>query len=211
MMQAVRIHSAEDPRFGELVRIYTEALPASERKSVDALRQMIARPEYFFLAAVDADALVGFAITIAFVESDAALLEYMAVDAARRSEGLGEALFRATAAWPELSSRFLLSEVESETADGAGPDAELRARRKGFYRRLGAKEIEGLTYIMPPVSSAQPPAMHMLVLRGGFPTIAKARVRAWLEACYGQVYGVPQSDPRIEEMLSGLPETIRLV
>jgi GNAT superfamily N-acetyltransferase len=210
MMQAVRIQSAEDPRFGELVRIYTDALPTSERKSTHALRQMIAEPEYFFLAAVDVDAVVGFAIAIALVDSDAVLLEYMAVDRARRGIGIGESLFRATAAWPELSSRFLLIEVESESADDA--DAEIRARRKRFYRRLGARQVEGLMYIMPPVSSAQPPAMHMLVYRDRLPDVMeKTQLRAWLEACYGRVYGVAASDPRIEAMLSGPHETIRLV
>jgi ribosomal protein S18 acetylase RimI-like enzyme len=201
MMQAVRIQSAENPRFGALVRIYTEALPASERKSVDVLARMIERPEYLFLAAVDSDAVVGFAIAIAFLDSDAALLEYLAVDAERRGMGIGQSLFRAITAWPGLCSRSLLIEVESEAA-----------RTKKFYRHLGAKQIEGLAYQMPPVSSAEPPAMDMLVFRETLPdALEKHRVRAWLAQCYGQVYGISEDDPRIGAMLNGLPDTIRLI
>jgi ribosomal protein S18 acetylase RimI-like enzyme len=200
MIQAVRIQSAEDPRFGALVRIYTESLPASDRKSMDALRQMIARPEYFFLAAVDADAVVGFAIAIAFLDSDAALLEYMAVDRARRGIGIGASLFRATAARPELCGRYLLVEVESAAA-----------RTKKFYRQLGARQIEGLAYRMPPVSSTQPPAMDVLVFGEKLPdALERHLVRAWLAQCYGQVYGIGEDDPRIDAMLNGLPDTIRL-
>jgi GNAT superfamily N-acetyltransferase len=200
-MRIERVISAEGAEFDPLVRIYTEALPASERKSIDALRKMIARPEYFFLAAVDVDAVVGFAIAIALVDSDAALLEYLAVDRARRGAGIGASLFRAAAAWPGLCSRYLLVEVESAAA-----------RTKKFYRQLEARQIEGLAYIMPPVSSAQPPAMDMLVFRENLPdALAKHRVRAWLAQCYGQVYGIGEDDPRIGAMLNGLPETIRLV
>jgi ribosomal protein S18 acetylase RimI-like enzyme len=209
-MEIARIQSADDPRFDMLLRIYAEALPASERKSADALRRMIARPEYFFLAAIEEAALVGFSIAIAFVDSDAALLEYLAVDAKRRGKGLGEMLFRATAGRSELRGRFLLCEVESEAANET--DAAIRARRKNFYRRLGAKQIEGLSYIMPPVSSALPPAMDMLAIRNEMPgSIEKSHVRAWLNACYRQVYDVSEDDVRIDAMLGGLQEIIRLI
>jgi ribosomal protein S18 acetylase RimI-like enzyme len=202
--------AADQAEFGGLVRIYTEALPASERKSVDALRQMIERPEYLFLAAVDEDAVVGFLIAIALVDCDAALLEYMAVDRERRGMRIGSQLFRAAVARTELRNRYLLGEVERESADGA--DARNRARRKRFYRQFGTRQIEGLTYLMPKVSSAEPPLMDMLVYRNEFPgAIDKARLRGWLGACYSQVYGVPEEDARIGAMLSGLPQTIRLI
>jgi GNAT superfamily N-acetyltransferase len=202
--------TANQPEFDGLVRVYAEALPASERKSVDELRRMMERPEYVFLAAEDAGAVVGFAIAIALLDSDAALLEYMAVDVERRGEGLGESLFRATAAWPELRGRCLLTEVESEAAGCAG-DVD-RARRKGFYRRLGARQIEGLAYRMPKVSSAEPPLMDMLVYGHELPdAIEKGRVRSWIAACYRQVYGAAESDPRIDAMLRSLPETVRLI
>ncbi len=200
-MNVFRILSTAEPEFDALLRIYTEALPASERKSAEALARMIERPEYFFLVAIEDGAVVGFAIAIAFVDSDAALLEYLAVDRERRGTGIGQSLFRATTAWPELCRRSLLVEVESEAA-----------RAKKFYRQLEARQIEGLAYRMPPVSSAEPPAMDMLVCREGLPdALEKDRVRAWLAQCYGQVYGVREDDPRIGAMLNGLPGTIRLI
>jgi ribosomal protein S18 acetylase RimI-like enzyme len=200
-MEIHRALSAREPEFDELVRIYTEALPASERKSEEALRRMIERPEYVFLAALDAGAVVGFALAIAFIDSDAALLEYLAVDRERRGMGIGGSLFRAAVAWNGLCSRYLLVEVESEAA-----------RAKRFYRQLGARQIEGLAHQMPQVSNAEPPLMDMLVYRDELPdSIDKARLRGWIAACYGQVYGVAESDPRIGAMLNGLPNTLRLI
>ena len=65
-MRIERVASAVEPEFDALVRIYAEALPPSECKSVDALREMIARPEYSFLAAKEEDAVVGFSIAVSF-------------------------------------------------------------------------------------------------------------------------------------------------
>jgi GNAT superfamily N-acetyltransferase len=209
-MNIERVLSASDPGFEGLLRIYAEALPPSECKSPDALRSMIARPEYFFLAAIDESGVIGFSIAIALADSDAALLEYIAVDAAHRGSGIGSALFRATVEHPAFCTRLVLGEVESDTA-GHG-DAEIRARRKHFYRQLGARQIEGLVYIMPPVNTSLPPPMDLFLCGSRQPpTVAKSRVRAWLAACYAQVYGLPPGDSRIDMMLDGLPQTIHLI
>lgn len=206
-MNLCRVTSAEEPAFADLVCIYCEAHPASEIKSVDALAAMIERPEYLFLAAVEADAVIGFAIAVALAGTDATLLEYMAVDTAHRGRGVGQQLFRAVA---QMSGRFLLVEVDSDRFPSQ--DAQDRARRKQFYRRLGCRQIEGLTYRMPRVSTAEPPLMDMLVQRGELPEVLeKTHLRTWLEACYAQVYQQVLPDERIEAMLADLPDDIRLV
>jgi GNAT superfamily N-acetyltransferase len=190
-----------------LVRIYCEAHPAGEIKSVEALAAMIARPEYLFLTGVEADAVIGFAIAIALAGTDATLLEYMAVNVAHRGRGVGQKIFRAVAQMP---GRFLVVEVDSDRFPS--PDAQDRVRRKQFYRRLGCKEIEGLIWRMPRVSTAEPPLMDMLVQRGELPDlIEKPHLRAWIEACYAQVYQQALPDDRIEAMLADLPDEIRLI
>jgi GNAT superfamily N-acetyltransferase len=205
-----RLLSPSQPEFDALVRIYADALPPCECKSVDALREMIARPEYSFLAAKDEDAVVGFSIAIALLDSDAALLEYMAVDRERRGAGVGQQLFHATASQPQFRGRLLLIELDAEATHGT--DQGILARRKAFYRRLGCRRIEGLTYLMPQVSSARPPLMDMLVHGDNLPdSIEKPRMRTWLTACYRQVYDVGGEDTRIGEMLRGLPESISLI
>lgn len=210
-MSELRIHrvvSAREPEFRELLRIYEEAIPASERKSAFALAEMAMRPEYLFLTIGDEYAVVGFSIAMCF--EDAALLEYMAVDATERGKGIGAELFRQTVARPELCDRFVLIEVESEAEDRE--DRGERMRRKNFYRRLGCRQIEGLQYRMPQVSSAEPPPMDMMMYRSVLPdAVSRADVRRWIEACYCRVYGKQSDDPRIDEMVARLPEQVRLI
>src|SRR6185437_3470394 len=147
---------------------------------------------------------------IGMIGSDAALLEYMAVRAKYRGSGVGTALFGAVAEWPEIADRFLLVEVDSDRKDS--DERQERARRKAFYRRLGARELEGVRYVMPPVTEATPPVLELMVYRRELPgCIEKERVRGWLEDCYAQVYGVAADDPRIDAMLAGCRECVALM
>jgi GNAT superfamily N-acetyltransferase len=171
---------------------------------------MVQDPGYSFLLATESNLVVGYAIVRALDDSDAALLEYLAVAPDRRSQGMGQQLFTEAVSLIAVSSRFLLVEVDSDKLCVA--DQAERTRRKMFYRRLGCKEVEGLGYIMPPVSSVPPREMDILVYRRELPPcVERARIRRWLERCYVEVYGFPSNDPRIEAMVRGLPTDVRLI
>ena len=205
-----RLLSSFEPEFEGLLRIYFEAHPEGELKPASALARMVERPEYFFLVLMRGAAVAGFSISICFRGSDAALLEYMAVAAEQRNLGLGGLLFKETIECGAIAQRFLLVEVDSDKA-ASGNRADL-VRRKNFYRKLGCREIEGLVYIMPRVSSALPPPLDMLVYKSALPqAIDKIRIRAWLEDCYSQVYQAPPDDRRIGLMLEPLPGSTRLI
>ncbi|MGO8759281.1 MAG: GNAT family N-acetyltransferase [Terracidiphilus sp.] len=205
-----RLQGSSDPDFENLSKIYVDAHPPSERKSVETLRSMADRLDYSFTVAAEKGKVLGFSIVLCFSGSDACLLEYMAVAGEARNRGIGGRLFRAVVASAEVAARFVLVEVDS----GQVPcqDAADRARRMSFYRKLGCREIEGLRYLMPPVSSAAPPPMELLVYKKALPpSVESAHVRAWLEACYTQVYSRPAHDPHIEAMLRDLPNNLRLI
>ena len=183
-----RVKLASDPRFDDLVAIYREALPRSERKPAAKLAAMIAKPGYIFLVLLLDGKVAGFAIAVCFERTEACLIEYMAIAGKMRGQGLGNALFKSVVDLPEIRDRYLLAEVESEAAPSA--DHEDRVRRKRFYRKLGCREIEGLDYIMPAVSSSTPPAMNILVYRRELPMdISKAQLRGWLEDIYVMFIG----------------------
>jgi GNAT superfamily N-acetyltransferase len=205
-----RVKTSSDPRFEELVAIYREALPSSERKPSTQLAAMIEKPGYVFLVLTIEGRVVGFAISVCFERADACLIEYMAVAADRRGRGLGNLLFNSVVEMPEVSDRYLLAEVESEMAPS--DDHLDRVRRKRFYRRLGCMQVEGLDYLMPAVSSTTPPAMNIMVRRRNLPgEVSKGLLRMWLEDIYVNVYSKAASDPRIDKMLENLPERPGLI
>ena len=191
--------------FDALWRIYEESITGSERKGRAALRRMLDRPEYRFLVARKDVGICGFAVVYRSPAEPFELLEYLAVGTELRGRGVGGRLFGATAA--ELGDRALLVEVDSPRADS--PDFHACTLRERFYRRLGCLRVDGVTYILP--LPGAPPAMDlMLYRRRPAPSIACDELRRWIEEVFDRVYARPRDDARIEEMLSGVPELIRL-
>ena len=113
-----RVKLASDPRFDDLVAIYREALPRSERKPAAKLAAMIAKPGYIFLVLLLDGKVAGFAIAVCFERTEACLIEYMAIAGKMRGQGLGNALFKSVVDLPEIRDRYLLAEVESEDRFG---------------------------------------------------------------------------------------------
>ncbi|HXT70564.1 MAG TPA: GNAT family N-acetyltransferase [Vicinamibacterales bacterium] len=204
-----RLQTGMQAEFDGLLRIYHDAIPESERKSNEALARMLQQHDYEFRIAKLNDSVSGFSIVKCFTDDESCLLEYMAVDRAVRSKGIGRALFRAACSSSMTSSRYVLLEVESEARSAAGH--EVRRRRKQFYRNLGCREVAGLSYLMPSVTGQPPPEMNTLVYRERLPaTISKIQLRGWLECIYREVYQRSSDDPAIGLMVADLPENVEL-
>lgn len=197
---------ARASEFAALMRLYEEAIPASERKAEAQIASMMRDPNYRFLAALLDGALVGFAIAYGFQRERLSLLEYMAVDPAHRSKGIGGRLFHAVTSLFHMAAPLLL-EVDSDGEPSA--DHAQRAARKRFYRRLGCREIAGLVYILP--LGVRPPQMNLLVHGAGGTSLERETLRHWLNLLYVEIYDLPPSDPRIAAMIAGLPEKIALI
>ena len=155
-----RLRAAEDPAFAQLLTLYQHSFPAEERKPPNLLRRMISHPSYSFWIAQRAQQLLAFSILVNTATSEATLLEYMAVHPDLRSRGIGRHLLQSLLPSLQASQRVLLIEAESENEVSA--ESLLNMRRKQFYRSFGAREIIGLRYLMPAVSTGTPPRMNLL-------------------------------------------------
>ena len=203
----IRPPDPADPRhISDLLAIYEEAIPASERKSRAQVAAMLHNPDYRFLGAFLARRLIGFAIVYRFRGEPLSLLEYTAVDPAHRSKGIGGRLLQAALGTPEGATPLLL-EVESDLEPSE--DHAQRAMRKAFYRRFGCREVAGLTYILP--IGDDPPAMNLLVHDARRNDLDSATILRWLTLLYVEVYGCPASDARIALMAARLPEKVALI
>lgn len=204
-----RLTTDLDPRFPAFLRLYTEAFPPEERKPLRQLRSMLRQPRYRFLVAERDEIVVGLAILACAESAHVALLEYLAVQPASRSHGIGSWLLQQVLHSIDTAARPLLIETESDREPS--PDRALRRRRKQFYRSAGAHELVGLQYLMPAVSTLLPPPMELLLFAQPMPaSLPKPRLRTWLTAVYGEIYRQPADDPRLTDMLRDLPEAIAL-
>ncbi|NUQ30544.1 MAG: GNAT family N-acetyltransferase [Acidobacteriaceae bacterium] len=204
-----RLQPSSEAEFSDLLSLYEEAFPSSERKPVDVLHRMLTTEQYYFLLATEGDITVGFAIARVLSGGTAALLEYMAVAPSQRRRGIGGQIVLATARAVNAPSTTLLMEVESDRIEDQ--DRLLRTKRKQFYRALGALELRNLNWVMPPVIATPPPAMEMMVLASGISFVRREELRQWLVSIYVDVYQRSADDPRIDVMLRELPEKVELI
>lgn len=200
-----RVTDPRSPVFAEILALYANAFPSSERKPTQFLSDVLVREDYRIFMLADQESLIGFGVIFQSSNQQFALLEYMAIADRRRDQGWGARLFN------EVTARVagpLLLEVETDRLHVAGTDD--RARRKSFYRRLGCHVIEGLDYLMPQISSSAPPSMDLMIHGYPKPFLEKELLREWLGEIYRKVYDRHAHDSAIGRMLADLPKEIRL-
>jgi hypothetical protein len=167
---------------------------------------MVLRPDYKILLAKRDGVVIGFSVLFLPLQESFCLLEYMAVQTMHRNSGVGSALFRRSI----QGETPMLVEVDSELSNS--PDQEIRRRRQQFYRRLGCRRIEGLSYLLPLPVEGPPPEMVLMVhVSTATSSIPKPTLEHWLKVVYKEVYGCSSDDFRIARMMEAAPDPIRLV
>lgn len=122
-------------RWLQLYCLYRTAFPRSERKPVSMILKMYKKGVTDIWCLEREGKFAGLAITIN--GPDLILLDYFAVSAAHRSEGIGSAALPALMAHYHDKGFFL--EIESALEDA--PNKIQRERRKAFYLSCGLQEL----------------------------------------------------------------------
>ena len=192
-------HSRE---LDQLIALYQDAIDPSEQKTPGEIRTMLSDPRYVMIVAEESGTVTGFAISMFPPAADFFLLEYMAVAANRRRNGIGELLF--AEAYRYGSTRgpsTMLLEVD-QPIGSANPSNDTEARYR-FYRRLGCRRIATLDYLLPLETVGAPPPMMLLAYEvPALMAVSRERLRHWLETVYAKVYAKSPADHRIGAMMS---------
>ncbi|HET6843334.1 MAG TPA: GNAT family N-acetyltransferase [Candidatus Angelobacter sp.] len=206
-----QLRSCNEPAFAEFYRIYTESIAEREQKSKDWICEMVRRHDYrFFLLKRDGH-VIGFSILYLSHSEEFDLLEYMAIAAAHRNEGLGSELFRRSMSHATRRGQHVPVLLEVDADREACPDQTLRARRQKFYRRLGCLRLAELAYILPVPGEGPPPYMDLMIYPDGdLSLIPKSVLERWLRIIYQNVYGCSSDDPRVNQMLLNVSDPVRL-
>jgi len=139
----------------QLRAIYLDSFPSYERADFSYLLNSIDRGERWCFTAMQDDEILGLAIIVPHVASDIHLLEYLAVSNQVRGRGIGGRLLDSVIATLRLQSALGLL-IEVEPADeGNQAERRWRARRLEFYRRHGARLVEGVPDYRVPMADRE--------------------------------------------------------
>lgn len=136
----------DTPARARFASIYEPSFPPAERDATDSLLTSIEAGDRTCDVALLQGDIVGLAVTKPFRIPGTAALEYLAVDTARRDQGIGSLLLGNLGARLDkaagTTTRGWILEVEPPNASEDSAERELRLRRIGFYERNGASIIE---------------------------------------------------------------------
>jgi len=203
-----QISSADSPELQDAIAIYTDSFPANERHRPEVIRERLARGRYRLVIGRDRAETLFFALLWPLEGTDFVLLDFMATKSGHRGRGFGSAFLKMIAATPEMAGKFLLMEVEDPASGG---NAEQRARRVEFYRRQGARELEGVPYFMPGLAGGPPTAMILMILPDyDAGRIDAAIVRSLIVQIYKELYHRDSNDSLLKSFVGEIKGRIRL-
>jgi len=195
-------------KFEEVLAIYLDVFPASERQCVDVVKERIASGKTILLIAEVNECVVGFAILWNLEHSDFALLDYLGVDRKLQQMGIGPAIMDEVKRMSSNWGKDLILEIEHP---GEGDNREDRKRRLRFYLKSGALILKDVPYLLPALDGTVPTAMLLLTI----PTAEKkfysgAEITALIRDIYGRVYKKESDDADLQLFIHLIPERIEL-
>ena len=211
-MLTISFLTAEDKKgFDGFYAIYSLSFPLCEQKSKETLLTMLHSPHYTIFVAYEKSQCVGFCILFHPLHLDFYLLEYMATHSEIRGKGIGSTLLIQSIQniYQKHGQKPLLIEIDSTKFNSE--DAEIRAKRELFYRKIGCLKLNNFDYILALKSTQNPPPMELLIYHPSLKAVSKEELQIWIESIYTLVYDCDKDDERITQMLLHVKPTIHLI
>ncbi len=193
--------------FKEAIKIYEESFPSNERQSKDTIKKRIKGNLYRMFIGRSKDKVVFMALLYPLKNTDFVLLDYMVTDEDFRNKGMGTDFIKNILG--KITPNYLILEVENPNY---GNNKRQRERRINFYKRLGAKEMKNIRYILPPLSGNIPTEMILMIL----PNYSEGKmdgliVKKLIIQLYKELYNRNENDDLLNSFVNDIKNLVELV
>ncbi len=193
--------------------VYSTVLNPDERRETSRIVDMLKNDKnYHLYAAVDSDSVVGISLIYNFEKLGVGFLDYLAVDATRQSNGIGSNLIK-------YSMKKMGEQMNDPLGllfETANPDFEdpseipLCRRRLNFYKRNGAKILDGVDYMLPPQNKESElwPVHIMMIPVDAKYGLSKPFVLKMIKSVYSGIYNY-DNEQLIKETADKMPSIVK--
>lgn len=168
-LRITEITTPDDDLLLPWLDLYEIAFPPAERMLVSFYLRLLREkrdglwPDHNLLAVQREGVFVGLAHYVVVAEQDLVWLWMFAVTPEARNQGVGAAIYGEIVRRLPAGTVAVLIEVERPDLAHTEAERELAERRIAFYRRQGARLLEGVHYVQS-VGLHQPPLpMHVML------------------------------------------------
>lgn len=189
--------------------IYLKSFPSNERQKEEVLKQrLVDGTEEMFVGLIK-DEVNSICLVFNLRDSGYVLLDYFAVLENLRGSGIGTRFMQYLIQYYNNSNKELILEVEDPSE---GINLEQREKRVDFYRKLGAKCLQDVHYILPALDGTTSTSMILMIFTRVYDSEMPRSVLVNLLVCmYEQVYNKNSDDPLVREVIRTLPNVIKLI
>jgi len=207
MVKFSEIGETSHKDFKEAIKIYEESFPSNERQSIDTIKKRIEKNLYQMFIGRSKDKVVFMALLYPLKNTNFVLLDYMVTDENFRNKGFGTEFIKKIL--KEITSnKNLILEVENPRY---GNNKEQREKRANFYKRLDAKEMKDVRYILPPLSGNIPTEMILMVLSEyGGGKMDSILVKKLIVQMYKELYGRNENDDILNSFINDIKNPVEL-
>jgi GNAT superfamily N-acetyltransferase len=190
-------------QFEQVKRIYLNSFPASERQKVSVFTERFFNGKnLFFVLINDNNEVVAMCSIFEIQKLNFVLLDYMAVDTNFRNRGIGSILFTAVRDIVIENKKKIIIEVENPLFGVNNFERENRIR---FYQKHGAKLLDDIRYILPPMDGKMFEEMKLMISEERDSVLlTKEEIYALIEQMYVQVYNRDENDKLLLEIKHGM-------
>jgi GNAT superfamily N-acetyltransferase len=198
-MVGKEIEDFDSFEFKQSLDIYKSSFLQNETRPIEKVVQMLKKDEnYHLFIYLNDNSVVGISLMYIFRSLSIGFLDYLAITPNYHRRGIGKEFFEFT--FEKFRSDVyngigLLIEVQKENVLDL-EERNLREKRIRFYMRLGAKIMDGVNYILPPIQPSFGSEEMYLMIRplGETHYLSKEPVLQYIEAIYSTIYQYQDND-----------------
>ena len=211
MTKFSQVKDTNTTQFTQAIDIYTQSIPATERQTVDTIKERITSgKETLYIGEKDGKISM-MALLYPLEGTQFVLLDYMAVKEEHRKHGVGSEFLKNINEITGLKNKLFICEVEDPKI-GSEQEQETRQRRVYFYRKNGAKILKHVQYVLPPLQGNTPTDMILLVISKNDRVVwlAGEAIKEAVVQIYSELYGRNESDPLLSPVLESIQPKVDL-
>jgi len=207
-MEFKEVNQTDSKEFREAMEIYTEAFPANERHSEQLIGQRVRDGLSKLYVASSDDEITFLAMLWPLETTEFILLDYMATKATHRAKGIASAFMTELGKKLRNTRKYLIIEVEDPKFGDRQNEKEKRVK---FYKRHGAKVLEGVRYLLPPLDGTVPTEMLLMM----FPEhtgkeIGGALIKGVISQIYRDLYHRHEDDALLGAFIHDIGDSVKL-
>ena len=207
MVKFLEIKDITHKDFRRAIKIYKNSFPSNEKQSVFKIKKRIKENYYHLFIGYLEDKVVFMALLYPLKNTDFILLDYMATDKDFRNKKIAGIFIKHIL--NKIPEKYFLLEVEDPRY---GTNKEEREKRLNFYKKLGAKEMKDVRYILPPLSGSTPTQMILMVLpEYDEEKISGGLVKKLIIQIYKELYNRSVNDEFLNSFINSIKNPVELV